>query len=90
MIQVNRAQILDEPPQSPSITDYDRKHFKLLMRLADAEDDGAPWQEAARIVLGIDAESDPDRARHIHESHLARARWLIEKGYDHLRRQSLH
>lgn len=90
MSQVNHARILDEPPQSASITDYDREHFKLLMRLADAEDDGAPWQEAVRIILGIDAESDPDRARHIHESHLARARWLIENGCDHLRRQSLH
>lgn len=87
---MNRAQILDEPPQSASITDYDRQHFKLLMRLADAEEDGAPWQEAVRIVLGIDAESDPDRARRIYENHLARARWFIENGHNHLRRQSLH
>lgn len=90
MSQVKHSPILDEPPQSASITDYDRKHFKLLMRLADAEDDGAPWQEAVRITLGIDVESDPDRARHIHDSHLARARWLIENGYDHVHRQSLH
>lgn len=87
---MNRAQILDEPPQSASITDYDRRHFKLLMRLADAEDDGASWEEAVRAVLGIDVDRDPNRARHIHHTHLMRARWLIKNGYDQLRRESLH
>lgn len=81
---------LDEPPQGASITDYDRAHFKLLMRLVDAEDDGGDWEEAVQILFGIDADKEPERARLVHQSHLARAHWLIENGYAELRRQSLN
>jgi hypothetical protein len=84
------SDFLDEPPQGPAITDYDRTHFKLLMRLVDAEDDGADWEEAVQILFGIDPDKEPERAHRIHQSHLARAHWLIENGYDELRRQSLN
>ena len=87
---MSNPQILDEPPQSASITDYDRTHFKLLMRLADAEDDGASWEEAVQKFFGIDADKEPERALRVHQCHLARAYWLIENGYDELRRQSLN
>jgi hypothetical protein len=31
----------DQPPQTPALTDYDRKHLALYARLLDAEEGGA-------------------------------------------------
>lgn len=81
---------MDEPPRSLSMTDYDRTHLKLYMRLLDAEADGADWEEAAKILFGIDPNHEPERARRMHDSHLSRARWMTEHGYRDLLRQSLH
>lgn len=72
---------LDEPPASAALTPYDREHMKLYLRLLDAATDGADWREAVAILFGLDPEQDPNRARHIHDSHLARARWMTEQGY---------
>ncbi len=83
-------EIMDEPPQCGSMTDYDRAHLKLYMRLLDAEADGADWEEAVEILFGIDPDREPERAWRIHQSHLARARWMTEHGYRDLLRQSLH
>ena len=46
--------------------------------MADAE--GADWPEVARIVLHIDSEREPDRAKRAFDSHLARARWMALYG----------
>ncbi|MFB9266890.1 hypothetical protein ACFFWD_27635, partial [Bradyrhizobium erythrophlei] len=40
----------------------------------------ADWREVARVVLHIDPESAPDRARNAYHSHLARAKWMTERG----------
>lgn len=79
-------QFLDEPPSSPTLTEYDRAHFKLYMRLLDAQADGADWQEAVSVLFGIDHERESERARHIHDTHLARAHWMTEHGYRQLLR----
>lgn len=71
----------DTPPASSSLTDYDRQHMKTYLRLLDAEADGADWREAAAIVLGLDVAHAPRQARRVHESHLARARWMSTHGY---------
>jgi hypothetical protein len=47
----------------------------------DAADEGAPWDEVARLVLGLDPSRDTEGARRIHDSHLARARWISDQGY---------
>ena len=78
---MTQAGFLDQPPESATLTDYDRVHMKLYLRLLDAATDGAAWQEAVSILFGIDPEQNPERARHIHDSHLARARWMTEHGY---------
>lgn len=78
---MTQAAFLDQPPESATLTDYDRTHMKLYLRLLDAATDGAAWQEAVSILFGIDPEQNPERARHIHDSHLARARWMTEHGY---------
>jgi hypothetical protein len=37
-------------------------------------------------VLHVDPDREPDRARFVFESHLARAKWMTEQGYRHLLR----
>ncbi len=59
----------------------------VYLRLLDAAADQADWREASRLVLGLDPARDPDRAKRIHDSHLARARWMTEAGYRDLLRQ---
>ena len=48
------SKFLDEPPDSETLTTYDREHIKLYMRLLDAERDGADWREAVRVLFGFD------------------------------------
>ncbi|MDG4601762.1 MAG: DUF2285 domain-containing protein [Defluviicoccus sp.] len=78
---MTQAAFLDRPPESATLTDYDRTHMKLYMRLLDAATDGAAWQEAVSVLFGIDPDKNPERARRVHDSHLARARWMTEHGY---------
>lgn len=78
--------IAETAPAQPQATDYDRTHLTTYLRLLDAASKGAPWEEVARIVLGLDPALEPDRARRAWESHLARARWLTEHGYRDLLR----
>jgi hypothetical protein len=77
----------DSPPASPELTDYDRKHLALYIRLLDAADAGADWREVARVVLKLDPDHDVQRARCVYDSHLARARWMTEHGYRQLLRK---
>ena len=78
------APIADEPPVCDVLTPYDELHLIHYIRLLDADRDGAPWQEATRIILCIDANSEPGRAWHAYETHLARAKWMTKFGYRHM------
>jgi len=84
---VTDSNFLDEPPESVALTDYDRTHMKLYLRLLDAAADGADWREAVSVLFGLDPECDPERARHVHDRHLARARWMTTHGYRQLVRE---
>lgn len=66
------------------LTSYDREHMKLYIRLLDAETDGADWRDAVRILFGVDADDEPERARRIYDTHLARAQWMTEHGHRQL------
>lgn len=79
--------ILDRPPDEPTVTEYDLAHKVIYLRLLDAAADKADWREASRLILGLNPARDPDRAKRIHDSHLARARWMTEAGYRDLLRQ---
>ncbi len=81
---------LDEPPDIATLTDYDRAHIKLYMRILDAEADGADWREVVSVLFAIDPDNDPERARRVHAAHLARARWMTEHGYRELLRGNQH
>ncbi len=74
----------DSPPLTDRVNSYDEAHFVTYLRLLDADEEGADWREVVEIVFGLDPDADPERARLIHDSHLARARWMTEKGYRHL------
>jgi hypothetical protein len=76
----------DRPPDGDRLTGYDENHLALYIRLLDAAAEGADWREAVQILFGLDPDRDPDRARMVHDSHLARARWMTITGYRELLR----
>jgi hypothetical protein len=78
--------VSDVAPTDSNFTGYDQQHLVTYLRLLDADAEGADWQEVPKIVLRMDPEREPDRARRAWESHLARAKWLTENGYRHLLR----
>lgn len=72
--------VVDVAPNDLALTAYDEQHVVTYIRLLQAEGQGADWREVARIVLHIDPEREPDRARTAYQSHLARAKWVTEQG----------
>jgi hypothetical protein len=76
--------IADEAPSASVLTDYDEQRLVTYLRLLNAQNDGADWTDVARIVLHLDPDREPERARRAWETHLARARWMTEHGYRHL------
>ena len=78
--------VADVAPNEAVLTTYDEQHLVTYWRLLDAEAAGADWKEVARIVLHIDPDREPVRARNAVDSHLARARWMADHGYRDLLR----
>ena len=72
--------VADVAPNEPVLTAYDEQHVLTYMRLLQAEGEGADWCEVARLVLHMDPEREPDRARRAYQSHLTRAKWVTEQG----------
>jgi hypothetical protein len=72
--------VADTAPMDSVLTPYDHQHMVTYMRLLDADAEGADWREVARIVLHLDPDREPDRARWAFESHLGRAKWMTEHG----------
>ena len=81
------ARFEDVAPWADEITPYDRDHFKLYMRLHDAHTSGAEFAEIMQVLFDIDAYQEPERARQMHDTHSARARWMTEVGYRQLVRE---
>jgi hypothetical protein len=78
--------VADIAPSGAILTSYDHEHLVTYLRLLDAEADGADWRDVARIVLHLDPNRETDRARQAFDTHLARARWMMHKGYRQLLR----
>jgi hypothetical protein len=78
--------IADTAPADPSLTGYDKQHLAIYLRLLDADTEHADWRDVAKIVLRIDPDREPERARSAFDTHLARAKWMIERGYAHILR----
>jgi hypothetical protein len=82
----NVTPVADVAPAAEELTCYDEEHLVLYLRLLDADAEGADWHDVSRAVLQIDPDREPQRALRAFESHLARAKWMTEKGYRHLLR----
>jgi Uncharacterized conserved protein (DUF2285) len=78
--------VADTAPSAPVLTAYDEQHVITYLRLLDADAQGADWREVTRAVLRLDPENESDRARRTFESHLSRAKWMTEHGYQQLLR----
>ena len=78
--------IADAAPTDSTLTHYDERHLITYLRLLDADAEGVDWREVAKIVLKINTDREPERARRAYDSHLARAKWMTEHGYRHLLR----
>lgn len=81
---MSEPEFLDEPPESASITDYDRRHLKLYARLLDAQAAGASWEEAFHILFPNTRATEPGKAQRIHAAHLKRAEWMSSTGFNNL------
>jgi hypothetical protein len=84
---MTKTDFQDRPPNSDRLTAYDESHLITYIRLLDADAEGADWREAVEIIFGLDPARDSERARIVHESHLARARWMTTAGYRQLLRR---
>ena len=71
--------VVDLAPTGSTLTTYDEEHVVTYIRMLDADREGADWREVSRIVLHIDPEQQPDRARRAFDSHLARAKWAARE-----------
>jgi hypothetical protein len=78
--------VADKAPESSVLTVYDEEHIITYLRLLDADNVGADWQEVAKIVLHIDPQREPERARQAWVTNLERAKWMTQVGYRHLLR----
>src|SRR5882672_991622 len=56
--------VFDKAPAELVVTPYDHEHVVTYLRLLDADKEGVDWRGVARIVLHIDPEREPKRARH--------------------------
>ena len=43
----------DRPPGSAELTAYDDRHLATYLRLLDADEEGADWKEAVKIIFGL-------------------------------------
>lgn len=87
---------MKKPPANPDVADvaptdcvltvYDEEHIITYLRMLDADAEGADWREVAKLVLQIDPQLEPERARRAFDTHLHRAKWMTEQGYRHLLR----
>jgi hypothetical protein len=78
---MHRHRLNKDAPTDDQVTEYDRVHAPEYLRLLDAAAAGASWEDAARAVLGLNPEENRAAARHTYDSHLERARWMMNVGY---------
>jgi hypothetical protein len=55
--------VADLAPADAAVTAYDEEHIITYLRLLDANAQGADWRDVSRIVLHIDPDREPNRAR---------------------------
>lgn len=80
---MRKAAIADKAPVENAVTAYDEAHFSLYLQILDAITARASVADMCRTILGCDPDNDP-RCVAALESHVARARWMSERGYKDL------
>lgn len=78
------APVAATPPDTATITPYDRAHFLTYARLIDDLAHGVSWQHSAIAILGLDLLRHVAAARTCWEAHVARAHWVINEGVEAL------
>ncbi len=81
--------VADVAPTGTVFTAYDVEHALTYVRMLDAAADNMDWREVARIVLHLDPDREPDRARQAFDTHLERAKWASRQGYGQLLRMGV-
>lgn len=76
--------IAETVPWAETVTDYDRAHAALYLRLLDACAKNTTILEMAEVIFGLDPLAEPARATQIVTSHMRRAEWMATQGYRHL------
>jgi hypothetical protein len=89
LVPTSDRRIDEEVPDLDKVTAYDVAHIPTYEVLLIAEAEGADWRHVARAVLNIDPDCEPERARRVWASHLARARWMATSGRRKLLRTNL-
>jgi len=72
------------PPASDTVTAYDRRCFKLYIMLLDADASGEEWSDAYKRVFGKSEIQNHERAFKHYQTHLKRAKWMTNTGYQQL------
>lgn len=67
----------DIVPSGDEVTNYDREHIMLYVCLLDRKEKGRDWRKTVQAFFGIDVNREPERARRVYDSHLARATSLM-------------
>ena len=82
----DNPEIYDDVPdlKSDSLTDYDKRNLKTYLRLLDAEQDNMPWEEAVRLILKRDPDSNRLKVKNTWDQHMERAMWMTEHGWREL------
>ena len=83
--QSSNANLTNQPAAASANSNAvknDVDELEMIIKLPFHPED-ADWREAVRVIFGIDPASEPERARTIYDTHLARARWMTEMGYRH-------
>ncbi|MCP4098767.1 MAG: hypothetical protein GY748_21265 [Planctomycetaceae bacterium] len=63
----------EHPPDSDTVTAYDRQCFQLYIMLIDADASGTKWQETYREAFSLEVGEDHKRAQ-----------WMMAAGYTQL------
>ncbi len=58
--------------------------MRLHTSACSMQADGTDWREVSQLVLRIDPDREPDRARRAFDGHLAQAKWAAGAGYKQL------
>ena len=80
MSEKSRIGILPQAPTLDRVTEYDAAQMLTYARLLDAGREGHSWQAAAREILLLEIEMDPEAAQSCWQSHFERAQWVISDG----------